>query len=278
MSEELFDAISDNNMDTLKTLLKDGDDVNYHCNYDQGTALHEAIRINNLEAVKILIEAGADLGAENIFGETPRMLLNEETNQEIKDLLKDPGHPKRFLKFLDAQKGVIRKRMEKLKNLLDDSEEVKVKLDHGNALLTKIDNDDWIVIIDKCVKIITNCLKDEKNQERVEFEWDVEAEPAALFMNVDGNSSYIKAISEFYERKIKEYNWININWRYKDTHNDLSDHDLWFNIFFAAIYEAIYLAKEKDDFGIEKIVTRYHYDMDWIYISTPGRPLAEWRI
>ncbi len=285
MSEKLHDAIMDNNMKLLKSLLKDGADVNYKRDMDRGTPLHIAVQENNTEAARILLEAYADPFAYDIFEGTPDMLINEKTHPKIVEMFKDPGFPERFKRFLNNQKDVVNKEIESLSCNQTSSEAVKSRSERGVLLLEKIDAVNWLDLIDDWSKLINEYPISQSDQDRIEFTWDFEAQPCGLFMDIaDQESRYIIIeIGNYYEDKIKENKWENLDWRSGDNSNDIDDHDLWFNIFFCAVKEALYVACERNNYNIKEVVIRYHYELDWTYIiyngeiCIPGWPIEEWR-
>ncbi len=288
MSEDLHEAILDENIELLQSLLKNGDYVNYQRRMDRGTPLHVAVAENNIEAVQILIEAGADTAALNIFEEPPAMYINENTDPKIVEIFQDPGFPDRFKRFLDNQINVVKKEMKKCNEILSNNQEhpegVKSRYDRGVRLLENIDAVNWLHVIDHWATLIGKYLMDQSNQDRVEFEWDFEAQPSGLFMDVAGQESgyVIIDIGNFYDDRIKKSNWKNLDWRSKDSYDDIADRDLWFNIFSGAVKEALYIACEKDSCNIQKIVIRFHTEQDWVYIlhngeiCLPGWPSEEW--
>jgi hypothetical protein len=74
----------------LKLLLKAGADVNVQ-NKESETPLHKAISSNNQELMKLLLKAGADVNVQNKKGETPLHLTVLMLNKERAGLLLEAG-------------------------------------------------------------------------------------------------------------------------------------------------------------------------------------------
>ena len=68
-TESLHKAATDNDVDAIYDLVKDGVDVNVKNGYKE-TALHKAAISGNVDAIRALVEVGADVNAENGYGET----------------------------------------------------------------------------------------------------------------------------------------------------------------------------------------------------------------
>ena len=66
----LINAVSEQDMDTIKIILEIGHDPNV-ADYDKRTPLHIAVAIGNLEIAQMLIEKGADVHALDRFGGSP---------------------------------------------------------------------------------------------------------------------------------------------------------------------------------------------------------------
>ncbi len=84
----LIEAIINNNMYAIKTLLKHSIDINaIYEHYDFPTALHTAIIQNNISIVKFLLEKNADVNIKYIDGKTPLILTALEGYKDIIKLL-----------------------------------------------------------------------------------------------------------------------------------------------------------------------------------------------
>ena len=91
MSEQIIKAAADGNLETVKKLLDEGDDVNSRVRgaNDKGrwSPLILAAQNGHLEIVKLLIENGADINAENAYTETALCLAKSEHHEEIVSIL-----------------------------------------------------------------------------------------------------------------------------------------------------------------------------------------------
>lgn len=69
--EELLDSILDHDLVKVKTLIRQGVDVNGYEDHAKLRPLHFAVQYDFLSAVEALIAAGADTTAQTSDGETP---------------------------------------------------------------------------------------------------------------------------------------------------------------------------------------------------------------
>jgi len=67
----LYDAIFDNKLETIRSLIKKGADVNAAAANTGYTPLHWAVQLNRIEAVGILLEVGADIDGRDADYCTP---------------------------------------------------------------------------------------------------------------------------------------------------------------------------------------------------------------
>ena len=86
----LADAAEKSDRPALRTLLKQGADVNAP-QADGTTALHWAARLDDLETAKLLVKAGANVKATNQFGVSPLSLACENGSAELVELLLGAG-------------------------------------------------------------------------------------------------------------------------------------------------------------------------------------------
>jgi ankyrin repeat protein len=84
----LIQAVYNGNIKQVRSLIANGTDVNQtDPGFSSRTALHTAVEENNLKIVRILLDAGADVNSLDEEGNTPLMLLDDETNVDIVSLL-----------------------------------------------------------------------------------------------------------------------------------------------------------------------------------------------
>jgi len=70
-TKALYDAIFDNQLETIRSLIKKGADVNAVAVNTGIAPLHWAVQLNRIDAISILLEAGADIDARDRDYETP---------------------------------------------------------------------------------------------------------------------------------------------------------------------------------------------------------------
>lgn len=83
---DLIKAVSEGNIDKVKTLLEEGIDANDE-DYTGNTTIHLAVGQGNLAITELLIEYGANIKAINKEGRTPLHLAIEERRYDIAELL-----------------------------------------------------------------------------------------------------------------------------------------------------------------------------------------------
>ena len=87
-SNELFKAISRNDMKQLSALLAGGADVNAKdSEYSEITPLFIAVEEGNVAAAELLLEFGAKVNARDDNNQTPLMRIDEDASPELLDLL-----------------------------------------------------------------------------------------------------------------------------------------------------------------------------------------------
>jgi ankyrin repeat protein len=85
----MLEAILDNNLEVVKSLLDRGTDINSMMN--GGTALMWAAGTDRLEMAKLLIDKGADVNAKNQYGGTALIWASNQGHLELINLLKAHG-------------------------------------------------------------------------------------------------------------------------------------------------------------------------------------------
>lgn len=140
----LIEAVKDNNLDSIKSLIKDGTDVNAY-DQDGATALHWAVEQDNVDAVKTLLDAKG-VHVNNItFG--AQSALDLAKTPEIQELLAAHGGMhflpiwKRLLIFLN---GVNEGNLEKINEMVKNKElaaEIAKVVDGGFNYQFTIDKD-----------------------------------------------------------------------------------------------------------------------------------------
>ena len=86
----VVDAAMQGNRDAVRSLLKDGADVNT-AQADGMTALHWASRANDLQTAQLLVRAGANVKAASRYGLTPLAFAAQNGNPALADLLLKGG-------------------------------------------------------------------------------------------------------------------------------------------------------------------------------------------
>jgi ankyrin repeat protein len=90
---ELIDAVKNNNIELVTTMLNNGVNPNKERDKNHNSALHRAVENNNLAIVQLLIEHKANVHAKNNIGYTPlhKAADNGNFNTEIAQLLINAG-------------------------------------------------------------------------------------------------------------------------------------------------------------------------------------------
>ena len=81
-SPKLHSAVLRGNIDHLKTLLKEGANVNVP-NSAGNTALHWAVKLDEKKIIQLLMNHGADLTIKNHANQTPCDVASEDTLNDI---------------------------------------------------------------------------------------------------------------------------------------------------------------------------------------------------
>lgn len=86
----LITASENNDVETIKKLLNNGEDINV-CTVYQNTPLHLAVVKGHVDVTKLLLKNGADVNARNIFQNTPLHLATLNNRAEIVKILLEYG-------------------------------------------------------------------------------------------------------------------------------------------------------------------------------------------
>ena len=101
----LVTAAQDNDLETVKNLLREGADVNAQEENDGITALHAAVESGNIEIARELLQAGAKPNARTATRHTPLMSLDGDATPELVRLLLTYGA--KVNSTDDAKAGVL---------------------------------------------------------------------------------------------------------------------------------------------------------------------------
>ena len=127
---ELADAAMKGNKDAVRSLLKQGADVNGP-QVDGATALHWAVKADDMETADLLISAGANVSAANRAGVIPLMLATLNGNAVMIDrLIKAGANPNAPLTLYGNTALMMAARTGK-------TDTIKTLLDNGAAINTK---------------------------------------------------------------------------------------------------------------------------------------------
>lgn len=81
--DSLVAAVMDDNLEAVKEILLTRPDANTRDKATQYSALERAVRNGNREIVQVLLWAKADVNSRDSAGETPLMMIGDETTSEI---------------------------------------------------------------------------------------------------------------------------------------------------------------------------------------------------
>lgn len=137
-AEPLVKAAMEDNLEELKTILLNHPDVNVRDKGTQHTALDRAILNGNREMVQVLLWAKADVNGRDGDGETPLMMIGDDTTSEIVwDLINNGA--KIHLRDDDGDTALISvaeiNNVEALKVLLDAGAKVNDTNNEGKTAL-----------------------------------------------------------------------------------------------------------------------------------------------
>lgn len=90
LGEQLLEAVKDNDVDTIITLLNNGVDINMPVIGD-GTALMIAVKRRNPTMVRALIDLGADVNQASMYDGNPLIIAAKTNNVELAQLLLNEG-------------------------------------------------------------------------------------------------------------------------------------------------------------------------------------------
>lgn len=110
-SQEMFNAVRNDNTRQIKLLIENGADVNMKVE-NGWTPLHYASSSGGFYSIKLLIENGADVNMKDKIGRTPLMVALTYRDYEIAEILIENGanvndrdnEGKTILDFVDIEK------------------------------------------------------------------------------------------------------------------------------------------------------------------------------
>ena len=135
--DDLIDAAEEGDIKTVRTLLKQGIDLNAKSMFGY-TALHKATQMNHLKVVKLLLQGKANIHAKNWLGKTPLHLATTEGHLHIVKLLLQCGadvNDKSHSGKNALQQAVLGDHPQVVKLLLQCKVNLNVKDPDGSGLL-----------------------------------------------------------------------------------------------------------------------------------------------
>lgn len=147
INNPLIKAIYDDKIKDVKKLVAQGFDVNAQDeDFYSRTALHVAVSDNKLAFVKLLLNAGADVNVLDDEGETPLMMIEEETSEEIIKLLINYGAKLDLQSKEYKRTALINVAMtdnfKAMRILIEAGADVNLRDADGESALDIVDNED----------------------------------------------------------------------------------------------------------------------------------------
>lgn len=143
----LIKAVYNKDIKQVKSLIANGSDINAkEQGFSSRTALHTAIQENNLKIVRLLLNAGADVNSLDEEGNTPLMLLDDETNVEIVSLLIKYGTKLDIQNKENQQTALLTAAMEEnfkvMRVLIESGANVNLRDEDGDSALDITDDEE----------------------------------------------------------------------------------------------------------------------------------------
>lgn len=91
MGQRIFQAIRNNDMNTVKKILKENPGELEYADGAANTPLHYAVVSGNLEMVKLLLDSGSNINHKNIYNRTALQKASMFGRIDVADLLKSQG-------------------------------------------------------------------------------------------------------------------------------------------------------------------------------------------
>jgi len=142
-SEELIEAASNGETETVKSLLAAGADVDVTDDAGE-TALSVAIYKDDTQTIKVLLDAGADLGAKDSLGMTSLISAAMLSTSPVVRVLLDAGadvNAKSIGGFTALMFAVGPTGLDKVRILLDAGADVNAKTENGYSALISAETD-----------------------------------------------------------------------------------------------------------------------------------------